>query len=131
MQVPAIIFTSSQENQLLTMGFAISSLHQWFICIHLSYSYLTTSRSFFLFPFNTNSLLNQHREAVYSPRLHSDCGRPTTIFRTTFTYLYSRFAIHGTTCGSGAYSRQFHQTFLTERVCFGLVFLPTRRPDGT
>jgi hypothetical protein len=33
--------------------------------------------------------------------LHSDCGRPTTIFHTTFAYLYSRFAIHGTTCGSG------------------------------
>lgn len=100
MQVPAIIFTSPQENQLLTIGFAISSLHQWFICIHLSYSYLTTSRSLFLFPFNTNSLLNQHREAVYSLRLHSDYDRPTIIFCTTFAYLYSRLAIHGTTCGS-------------------------------
>jgi hypothetical protein len=100
MQVTAIIFTSPQENQLLTIGFAISSLHQWFICIHLSYSHLTTSRSLFLFPFNTNSLLNQHREAVYSPRLHSDYDRPTIIFCTTFAYPYSKFAIHGTTSAS-------------------------------
>ena len=96
MQVPAIIFTSSQENQLLTMGFAISSLHQWFICIHLSYPYLIPYvRDLFLFPFNTSSLLNQHREAVYCLRLHSDSDRPTIIFCTTFTYL-RRFVIHGT-----------------------------------
>jgi dihydrofolate reductase len=27
---------------------------------------------------------------VYSLRLHSDCGRPTTIFYTTFAYLYTQ-----------------------------------------
>ena len=68
------------------MCFPISSPHQWFIFIHLSYSYLTAPGSLFLFPFNTSSLRNQHREVVYSLRLHSDYGRPTTIFYTTFNY---------------------------------------------
>ena len=59
------------------MGSVISSLLQWFICIHLSYSHLTVRASLFLFPFNTKQLLVQHREVVYSLRLHNDCDRPS------------------------------------------------------
>jgi hypothetical protein len=66
------------------MGISITSLHQWFICIHPSYSHLTSLTSLFLFPFNTASLLNQHREVVCNLRLHNDCGRPSSIFYTTF-----------------------------------------------
>lgn len=90
MQVSAVIFTATQEQQLLAIGSIISSLHRWFIYIHLSYPYLTALSSLFLLPFNTCLLLNKHREAVYSLRLHSDCGRPAAIFRTTFLCLISK-----------------------------------------
>jgi len=62
----------------------ISSLHQWFICIHLSYSHLTVLASLFLLPFNTDLLPNKHREVVYSLRLHNDCDRPTIISFTVY-----------------------------------------------
>jgi hypothetical protein len=47
MQVAAIIFTGTQELRLLTMGVTISSLLRWFICIHLSCSYLTVLKTAF------------------------------------------------------------------------------------
>jgi hypothetical protein len=77
-----MVITYPTENRLLTKGLAISQLHQRFTCVHLSYSYLTSLASLFLFPFNTFELLQKHREAVCNPRLYNDCGRPTTIFYT-------------------------------------------------
>src|SRR6185312_6333828 len=83
------------------MSTIISSLQRWFSSIHLAYSYLTAFSSLFRFPFNTCLLLNKHREAVYSLRLHSDCDRPTIIFHTTFLYQpIFRYSIHGTPCAN-------------------------------
>ena len=97
MQVSAVTFHYYARTVAFDNVYPISSLHRWFICIHLSYSYLTSLKSLFLFPFNTCLLLNKHREAVYSLRLHSDCDRPTIIFRTAFLYLHIfRYSIHGT-----------------------------------
>ena len=98
----------------------ISSLHRWFICIHLSYPYLTTLSSLFLFLFNTGLLLNKHREVVYSLCLHSDCGRPTTIFYTTFLYRHIyRYSIHGTPC-AGGYTIANLRKYMIEMCCRAL-----------
>ena len=88
MQVPAIIFHQSPEKP------AFDNMFRYLITssvVHFRSSLLFVPDPFdpdlFLFPFNTGVLLPKHREAVYGLRLHSDQGRPTTIFYTTFDYL--------------------------------------------
>ena len=92
MQVSAMIITYSRNNKLLTKCCYITQLHRRFTFVHLSYSHLTISHSLFLFPFNTCQLLSKHREVVCNPRLHNDCGRPTTISYKTLNNTRSRYS---------------------------------------
>jgi hypothetical protein len=121
MQVPAIIITHSRKNKLLTKCSDISQLHRRFTCVHLSYSHLTSLASLFLFPFNTSLLLFQHREAVCNPRLHNDCGRPTSIFYTALNNTRSRYSFTAHSAQSGLVTLNFihivKKHFLFENLC--------------
>ena len=117
MQVSAMIITYSRNNKLLTKCCYITQLHRRFTFVHLSYSHLTISHSLFLFPFNTCQLLSKHREVVCNPRLHNDCGRPTTISYKTLNNTRSRYSFTAHSEPSGNNCLSVGKYHLIKRVC--------------
>ena len=105
-QLPAMLIPGQRCEPGSDVVHSFSTRSQWFACAHLSNPYLTGSRSRLFPDAHHHGFCPQQLRVVWSLRLHSGSGGPTSISGTAGTPTVLRDASR---VGRGNYTRGLSQ----------------------